>query len=183
MLEPSKNRQEGPRGMVCQVPSKTYAGLYMFKSVYGHYVVGPTNVLQPCKQDRGCDVDNVTDLLHFLQSHFPSLRECKVLGVYAGLRPHSPESNDYQIRLNADKTWTTLGAIRSTGLTASRSIAEHCARSMFNDYDKMPRKKDVVMPKAQPQINGLINVGRFTFKPTHKLTQVGLTVTSPISNL
>ena len=34
----------GPMGMVTQVPTKTYAGLYTFKCVYKHYI--PTYVLQ-----------------------------------------------------------------------------------------------------------------------------------------
>ena len=58
-------------GMVTQVPTKTYAGLYIFKSVYGHYVVGPTNVLQDSKEDRGCDVDNVADLKNHIFTFFP----------------------------------------------------------------------------------------------------------------
>ena len=32
--------------MVAQVPTKTYAGLYVFQSVYGHITVGPTNIIQ-----------------------------------------------------------------------------------------------------------------------------------------
>ena len=36
----SKKDSRGPLGMVTQVPTKFYAGLYVFKSVYGHYVVG-----------------------------------------------------------------------------------------------------------------------------------------------
>ena len=69
----SKNSSStaGPMGMVTQVPTKTYAGLYIFKSVYGHYVVGPTNVLQDSKEDRGCDVDNVADLKNHIFTFFP----------------------------------------------------------------------------------------------------------------
>ena len=46
-------------------------GLYVFKSVYGHYVVGPTNVPQDSKEDRGCDVDNVADMKNHIFSYFP----------------------------------------------------------------------------------------------------------------
>ena len=46
-------------------------GLYVFKSVYGHYVVGPTNVPQDSKEDRGCDVDNVADMKSHIFSYFP----------------------------------------------------------------------------------------------------------------
>ena len=61
VFEPPKGLK-GPKGMVTQVPTKAYAGLYMFQSVYGHYAVGPTNVIQESKKDRGCEVDSVADL-------------------------------------------------------------------------------------------------------------------------
>jgi L-2-hydroxyglutarate oxidase LhgO len=34
------------RAMVVPVPTKNFAGVYIFKSVYNHVVVGPTNVRQ-----------------------------------------------------------------------------------------------------------------------------------------
>ena len=46
----------------------------------------------------------------------------KIIATYSGLRPRSKENNDYQIRFNDEKTFATLGAIRSTGLTASRGV-------------------------------------------------------------
>ena len=60
-----------------------------------------------------------------------SLKDHEVIATYCGLRPRSPEFHDYQIRFNKDLSWATLGAIRSTGLTASRSIAEYCAKNLF----------------------------------------------------
>ena len=40
VLASSNTSKKGPQRMVTQVPTKTYAGLYVFQSVYGHYVVG-----------------------------------------------------------------------------------------------------------------------------------------------
>ena len=40
----------------------------------------------------------------------------------------------------------------------------------------MMRKEDVVMPAAEPQKDGTVKVGQFTFRPTHKLSQLGLTL-------
>lgn len=108
VLEPSKN-SEGPMGMVTQVPTKTYQGLYVFKSVYGHFVVGPTNILQDSKEDRGCDVESLATLESHIFKCFPSLKSCKMLGTYVGLRPRTPQSHDYQIRFNQDKSFVTLG--------------------------------------------------------------------------
>ena len=41
------------KGTVVPIPSKQTAGVYIFQSVYGHTVVGPTNVRQASKTDRG----------------------------------------------------------------------------------------------------------------------------------
>ena len=162
--------------MVTQVPSKSYAGLYIFKSVYGHYVVGPTNVTQQSKEDRGCDVENVALLKHHILAKFPCLKEAEQIGVYTGLRPQSLEYHDYQIRFSLDKSFVTCGAIRSTGLTASRAIAEYCAKTIFGaeTYENMSRKEDVTMPVPKLMKDGInIQVGAFTFRPTHKLSQLG----------
>jgi glycerol-3-phosphate dehydrogenase len=170
------NTTGGPMGMVTQVPTKTYAGLYIFNSVYGNVVVGPTNIKQESKEDRGCSVESKERLESHIFKYFPGLEGRKLVATYAGLRPGCEESNDYQIRFSRDKTWATLGAIRSTGLTASRPIAEYCARNLFGhqDYEAMPRLEDVVMPAPVPQANGSIKVGLFTFRPTHKLSQLGI---------
>ena len=40
LAKDSKTAKRGPQRMVTQVPTKTYQGLYVFQSVYGHYVVG-----------------------------------------------------------------------------------------------------------------------------------------------
>ena len=50
-------------------------------------------------------------------------------GTYAGLRPGSDASPDYQIaRAPGRAPWVTVGGIRSTGLTAALGIARRVAR-------------------------------------------------------
>lgn len=44
VLAKAHTSPKGPRGMVTQVPTKTYQGLYVFQSVYGHYVVGENSI-------------------------------------------------------------------------------------------------------------------------------------------
>ena len=195
VLAKAHTSPKGPRGMVTQVPTKTYQGLYVFQSVYGHYVVGensisglrmwssltsrfsfilgPTNVIQDSKVDRGCSIDSVAVLESHIRRYFPDLRDHQVIATYVGLRPRDPQNTDYQIRFSPDKTWVTLGAIRSTGLTASRAIAEYCAKNIFgSSYDSMPRKTEVVMPEPELIENNRIRVGQYTFKPMHKLSQL-----------
>ena len=57
--------------MAVQVPTKTYAGLYIFQSVYGHIVVGPTNVRQDSKVDRSVSLDTVAMLEAHAYKTFP----------------------------------------------------------------------------------------------------------------
>ena len=48
----SSDNQDIVNGTVVPIPSKQTAGVYIFKSVYGHIVVGPTNIKQEDKFDR-----------------------------------------------------------------------------------------------------------------------------------
>ena len=136
--------------------------------------VGPTNVIQDSKEDRGCSIDSLAVLESHIRHNFPSLKDHKVIATYSGLRPRDPQNHDYQIRFNPDKTWVTLGAIRSTGLTASRAIAEYCAQNLLGpQYDSISRLQDVEMPWPKLNPDGAtITVGTFTFKPMHKLSQL-----------
>ena len=47
-----QDRRDVVKGTVVPIPSKQTAGVYIFQSVYGHTVVGPTNVRQASKTDR-----------------------------------------------------------------------------------------------------------------------------------
>ena len=47
-----QDQRDVVKGTVVPIPSKQTAGVYIFQSVYGHTVVGPTNVRQTSKTDR-----------------------------------------------------------------------------------------------------------------------------------
>ena len=56
------------------------------------------------------------------------------------------------------------------------AIAEYCAQNLFAKYDSMPRKVDVTMPSPEICQDGVtLQVGHFKFRPTHKLSQLGVT--------
>ena len=55
MFEPS---EKGPKGLVTQVPSKKYAGLYIFQSVYGH-LIGDGFVFKTEKLNRKKNSENL----------------------------------------------------------------------------------------------------------------------------
>ena len=58
LAKDSKTAKKGPQRMVTQVPTKTYQGLYVFQSVYGHYVVGEF-LLEYLYLSRGVLPDNL----------------------------------------------------------------------------------------------------------------------------
>ena len=59
-------------GMVNCIPSKTFAGPYMFSSIYDYFVVGPTKITQESKTDRTCDEKSIEFLKNYAIKHLPS---------------------------------------------------------------------------------------------------------------
>jgi len=152
-------RGETPVG---QVPSATSRGVYVWRSVLGVLACGPTaedvDPTQRATPPRPTD-DAVREALHTKAARaLPALGGAVVSGTYAGLRPASDASPDYQIGVvrgdgsggggggggaggsdgcgggaTGGAPWVTVGGIRSTGLTASLGIAKHVARLVCDD--------------------------------------------------
>ena len=58
--------------------------------------------------------------------------------------------------------WVTLGAIRSTGLTASRAIAKYTVQKLYPNYNLLPKLRDVEMPPPISSKNGRMwKVGKY----------------------
>merc|ERR1719312_992879 len=66
---------------VVPVPTKQTAGLYVFETVYGHTVVGPTNVRQPSKTDRTVSVASMTSLMSHIVNLYPKHPQGHTTGV------------------------------------------------------------------------------------------------------
>lgn len=163
-------------GMVNCIPTKSFAGPYTFRSVYGNFVVGPTKITQESKTDRTCKNESIKFLENYAKERFPCLKDepqC-LFETYAGLRPQNLKNADYDIRFDTKNMWATLGAIRSTGLSASRAIAQYAAQKLYDDYNHITKLKDVVMPPPAATKDGKWKVGKYVFLPTHKLSELGL---------
>jgi hypothetical protein len=122
--------------------------------MYGDVVVGPTAEPQRSRADRSTDADTIHALRLHGERCVPGLRDARIVGSYAGLRP-ATEHRDYQISMVAmavrdapqavvdsptkdgtelgrnaaagDAGWITVGGIRSTGLTCAPGIGEYVA--------------------------------------------------------
>lgn len=158
------------RGCVVPIPSKTTAGVYIFKSVYGQIVVGPTNVSQEDKYDRSVSVTSANNLLEHLQSLYPDIQASSFLGTYSGLRP-ATQHQDYCIQLNIGNGWVTVAGIRSTGLSNSLAISQYVAEALVSNYkpSKLP-----MMPTPEAAGNGQVKIGSKNYTVTHPLSKLGL---------
>jgi len=158
------------RGCVVPIPSKTTAGVYIFKSVYGQIVVGPTNVSQDDKYDRSVSVTSTNNLLEHLQTLYPEIQVSSFLGTYSGLRP-ATQHQDYCINLDSGSGWVTVAGIRSTGLSNSLAISQYVAEALVSDYkpSKLP-----VMPTPEAAGNGQVKIGNKRYRVTHPLSKLGL---------
>jgi len=154
---------------VVPVPTKQTAGLYVFETVYGHTVVGPTNIRQDSKTDSLVSQASVSALQNHLFSLYPSMREATPLGLYAGLRP-ATQHQDYCINIDLARGWVTVGGIRSTGLTCSLAISQYIAEAMISNYTPATLP---TMP--HPQVEGdMVRIGSKLYRPTHPLSRIGL---------
>ncbi|OQR86342.1 FAD-dependent oxidoreductase [Achlya hypogyna] len=126
------------------VPSHRTKGIFMFKTLYGQIIVGPTAEDQLDREHPTTDAAVLASLKTFGERILPGLAATPIVGAYAGLRP-ATQFRDYQIAVDAAKCWITVAGIRSTGVTASLGIAEYVVSNL------LPRVPDLT-PKAHAPI-------------------------------
>lgn len=157
-------------GTIVPIPSKQTAGVYVFRSVWGHVVVGPTNVKTEDKHDKSISAESFSKLYDHVTSLYPDIRNCKLLGGYSGLRP-ATEHQDYVINIDAGHGWVRVAGIRSTGLTCSLAISQYIAEALIPNYSPNAIPK---MPAPVLNQDGTVKIGENNYNPTHPLTQLGL---------
>ena len=127
------------RAIILPAPTARTKGIVVFRTAFGNLAVGPTAEDQEDRELAACD----SETLHRLRSRaieiVPALSDIDITANYAGLRPAS-QHQDYVIEAVSDKNWITIGAIRSTGLTASLGIAEYVSTLYAKNFGKLPRK-------------------------------------------
>lgn len=111
-------------GIILPVPSARTKGIVFFRTVFGNLAVGPTAEEQQSRDDASTDEDTLKMLIEAGIKKIPKLASIPVTATYAGIRP-ATEFKEYQIAPYSDKHWTTVGGIRSTGLSAALGIANH----------------------------------------------------------
>ncbi len=108
------------------VPTKTTKGVVIFRTIFGNLAVGPTAEEQQSRDEATCDRATLEMLRARAIEMLPELENYEITAAYAGLRPAS-EHQDYQISTDLAPHYVSVGAIRSTGLSAALGIASHVA--------------------------------------------------------
>jgi glycerol-3-phosphate dehydrogenase len=132
VLQPNNRQRGGGHATVLRhpiqpVPTPHTKGIFVFPTLYGQLVVGPTADDQASRTDRTvCAATRARLWAHVRSVFAPTARleEATILGDYVGIRP-ATDQRDYQIHVDVRRRFLTCGGIRSTGLTASLGIGRH----------------------------------------------------------
>lgn len=120
--------------IILPVPDERSKGIVVARTIFGNLLVGPSAEDQESRSDSSV----TTAMLETLRARgarlVPDLESIPVTAVYAGVRPAS-EVKDYCITSDAERRWITVGAIRSTGLTAALGIAAYVLKLYANAGD------------------------------------------------
>ena len=153
------------------VPTEQTKGVLVSPTTWGNVLLGPTAEDLEDRTDTGTTAEGLAALLAAGERILPALVHEEVTATYAGLRA-ATEHRDYQIRLHEDRSYVTVGGIRSTGLTASMAIAEHVAGLLAEAGARWSRPVvDVGVPVMPPlgelQVRPLQNASRIAEDPAY----------------
>eukprot|EP00048_Salpingoeca_helianthica_P010944 m.156767 g.156767 ORF g.156767 m.156767 type:complete len:420 (+) comp15158_c0_seq5:995-2254(+) len=170
------------------VPTDHTKGIYVFPTLHGHLVAGPTAVdVDPNQRDQVAQVSRESEekLLAVFRETLPDA-DATILTRYVGLRP-ATNLRDYQIRWAQGLAgWLHVAGIRSTGLSASLGIGEHVAAMVFQSmyganlpadtaslHSSLPSLADI-RAQCQDSPDGSVRVADQSFRVTHPLSRRGL---------
>ncbi len=112
------------------VPSKLGKGVLVFPTLEGLIVAGPTARDREDKHDWSVEADAEELIAARAQRMYPPLANAIRVGAYTGLRPAGVGSNYAIVSSHTIPGLIHVGAIRSTGLSASLGIGEHVAEML-----------------------------------------------------
>jgi len=116
------------------VPTSITKGVVVCRTIYGNVLVGPTAEDQASRDDASTNRNTLEQLRAKALKMVPGLTHCEVTATYAGLRPAS-EFKDYQITRHAYQNYTSVGGIRSTGLSGALGIADYVLELLADESD------------------------------------------------
>ena len=118
--------------IILPVPTKVTKGVVVCKTIFGNLLVGPTADEQESREDSSVDAKSLNQLRAQGEAILPALKNCPITATYAGIRP-ATKQHDYQIKAYAEKSYISVGGIRSTGLSGALGIASY----VYQRYQEM----------------------------------------------
>jgi glycerol-3-phosphate dehydrogenase len=129
------------------VPSERTKGVLVFPTTDGKVIAGPTAHDQADKEDWAVRPEAADEVLPKAREMLPSLEGAEPIASYAGLRPAGRGVNYLIGRSTACPGLINVAAIRSTGLSASRGIAEYVAKLVADHGIALGERRVLVPPE------------------------------------
>ncbi|GLK54158.1 glycerol-3-phosphate dehydrogenase [Methylopila capsulata] len=137
------------RTIVLPVPTERTKGVVLCRTAFGNVLVGPTAEEQQDRDRAATDEAALKALIARAVEMLPALEGMPVTATYAGLRP-ATEEKGYRIAAMPDRSWITVGGVRSTGMTAALGIARH----VYGLYERLGHSHAAVAePECPPMPN------------------------------
>lgn len=146
-------RDEPLEEILLPVPSAMGKGVLVFPTIDGrHLIAGPTARERTDKDDWSVEDDARELIATRARAMFAGLAHAREVSAYAGLRTTGVDGVNYAIAHSSTiAALVHVGAIRSTGLSASLGIAEH-VMNMLRDRDLVaPRGGRWLAPSVAPR--------------------------------
>jgi glycerol-3-phosphate dehydrogenase len=118
--------------IILPVPTAKTKGVLVARTVFGNLLIGPTAEDVDEREHPTVCRETLQHLLDDAARKLPAVRDHDVTAVFAGLRP-ATEHREYQVHVDAERGWVTVGGIRSTGLSGALGLAEHVRERMTAD--------------------------------------------------
>ncbi len=159
--------------IILPVPTRLTKGKLVTPTIHGNLLLGPTAENTEDRNDKSVTKDGLAEILTDVQKRVPGVSAQHAIKQYAGLRPvREPEG--YYIQTHAQVGgYLGLSGIRSTGLTASPTVAkyvvnmlEEAGLELINDQNFNPHRKgiknlaDMTWEEREKMINQNPNYGQ-----------------------
>jgi glycerol-3-phosphate dehydrogenase len=135
------------------IPTATTKGMLVSPTIFGNLLAGPTAEDLPPEDVHATNttLEGLAAVRESSVQMCPALSDQPVIATYAGLRSNCAQGS-YWIRFNDGQPGiVTLAGIRSTGLTASISTAQHVVSQMQEQCGLELRKQETALD-SRPEI-------------------------------
>ncbi len=128
--------------IILPIPTKVTKGKLMCPTIHGNMLVGPTAEDLLDKEDKSTNVEGLESIAADVRKMIPGVNLRDTITQYAGLRAQrNPEGLNIDVYDDL-KGYVNLSGVRSTGLTASVSIAKYVVDLMLENGLQTEFKSD-----------------------------------------